>query len=283
MEFKSKPLSILWIISLICSIFRSYSEGNVSSFVFIILIACTSVLFHLIIAKNNNYTQELKYLRDTSKEHELLVEEKNRRLIEKQDAELYTATLKERNRIAREIHDNVGHMLTRSILQVGAIRTINNNELLSEPLEGLHETLNTAMTNIRSSVHDLHDESIDLKTAVGEIIEKTDKIKVKLDYGMSNHINKSVKYCFISIIKEAVNNTIKHSNASHIDIIMQEHPAFYQLVIHDNGTDISGTHSEGIGLTNMRDRIKALNGNIKISTEKGFKISITILKNNLPE
>ena len=82
----------------------------------------------------------------------------------------------------------------------------------------------------------------------------------------------------ITIVKEAINNILKHSNASNVDIIMQEHPAFYQLLIHDNGKCISKKVSEGIGLTNMRDRISALNGNIKITTDDGFKILISILK-----
>lgn len=58
--------------------------------------------------------QRLMKLRDDSTEKNLLLEEKNRMLAEKQDYEIYAATLKERNRIAREIHDNVGHLLSRS-------------------------------------------------------------------------------------------------------------------------------------------------------------------------
>ena len=56
--------------------------------------------------------QSLMKLRDDSTEKNLLLEEKNRMLAEKQDYEIYAATLKERNRIAREIHDNVGHLLS---------------------------------------------------------------------------------------------------------------------------------------------------------------------------
>lgn len=63
--------------------------------------------------------QEYRKTRDDSKERNLLLQEKNRSLIEKQDYEIYTATLQERNRIAREIHDNVGHLLSRCILIVG--------------------------------------------------------------------------------------------------------------------------------------------------------------------
>ena len=63
-------------------------------------------------------------LRDTSTELSLVMREKNRKLLEEQDTEIYMATLKERNRIAREIHDNVGHMLSRAILQMGALSTV---------------------------------------------------------------------------------------------------------------------------------------------------------------
>lgn len=245
---------------------------------FHILLSMVAGILQIALAHTDELRYELKKLRDTSKEKELLIEEKNRRLIEKQDADIYAATLRERNRIAREIHDNVGHMLTRSILQVGAIKTINQNETLKEPLEDLHETLNTAMTNIRSSVHDLHDESLDLRSAINEIIGNIDSLKINFQYDMNYNVPKSIKYCFISITKEAVNNVLKHSNATVLDIILQEHPAFYQLLIHDNGTDINVRASEGIGLTNMRDRIRNINGNIKITTDNGFKILISILK-----
>ncbi len=265
-------LYIPGILGIIC-LFVHFSDGP-----FILLLSVISVFAQILIMKNETLTEDLKKLRDTSKEHELLIEEKNRRLIDKQDAEIYAATLKERNRIAREIHDNVGHMLTRSILQVGAIKTINKNEVLNEPLEGLHETLNTAMTNIRSSVHDLHDESVDLYSAIHEITDPVETIDIIVDYDMGNHIPRNIKYCFISITKEAVNNTLKHSNATHMNITLQEHPAFYQLLIHDNGTNVILNPSDGIGLANMKDRVKSLNGNIKITTENGFKILISIIK-----
>ncbi len=267
------------LIAVLCLILDFVTKTNS----FNILVSVLAGFLQYAIAKSEQLTEELKLLRDTSKERELLIEEKNHRLIEKQDADIYAATLRERNRIAREIHDNVGHMLTRSILQIGAIKTINQNDVLKEPLEGLHETLNTAMTNIRSSVHDLHDESVDLEAAIYEIVNNVNDIKVNLQYDMSLNIPKSIKYCFISITKEAVNNVLKHSNANELDIIMQEHPAFYQLLIHDNGTNINVKATEGIGLTNMRDRIKNLNGTIKITTDNGFKILISIIKNRSVE
>ncbi len=273
-------LPVSFILGCICMLL-SISDCSIPVALFIILLTMFSTLLQYAIGRNATLTEQLKIIRDTSKERELLIEEKNRTLRENQDAQVYMATLKERNRIAREIHDNVGHMLTRSILQVGAIKTINSNEILKEPLDGLHETLNTAMASIRSSVHDLHDESIDLLSAIKEITDSVDKFVINLEYDMGHDIPRSIKYCFISIIKEAVNNALKHSNGTHMDIIVQEHPAFYQLLIQDNGTSISFNSSEGIGLTNMKDRVNSLNGNIKINTEHGFKILISIIKSNL--
>lgn len=273
---------LLWCIWSICFlkegiisyvISRSFTEC-----IFLFLLSACATLLQYSIKKSETLTEELKQFRDTSKEHELFIEEKNRRLREQQDAELYTATLKERNRIAREIHDNVGHLLTRSLLQVGAIKTINQNEVLKDLLESLHETLNTAMTSIRNSVHDLHNESIDLHSAIQEIIDNVTTFFIQFDYDIHTDVAKNIKFCFIAITKEAINNTLKHSNATKMEILIQEHPAFYQLLIQDNGTNPSQTILDGIGIRNMKDRVKSLNGTIKISNETGFKILISIFK-----
>ena len=66
------------------------------------------------------------------------------------DNEIYVARLKERNRIAREIHDNVGHMITRVIVQMQAIKIINKDENVGRQLESVSETLDLAMM-IKSS------------------------------------------------------------------------------------------------------------------------------------
>ena len=69
-------------------------------------------------------------------------QKKNKALAEKQNSEIYAATLRERNRIAREIHDNVGHVLSRTILLTGAARAINKDQNLDSLLKGLDNSLN---------------------------------------------------------------------------------------------------------------------------------------------
>ena len=78
--------------------------------------------------KYTTLKEEFRRTKDDSEERNLLLTEKNKMILEKQDYEIETAILKERNRIAREIHDNVGHVLSRSILLVGAAKTVNKDE-----------------------------------------------------------------------------------------------------------------------------------------------------------
>lgn len=245
--------------------------------------------------KYDKLDMEFRKTIDEGEEKTLLLAEKNRALIEKQNYEIYAATLRERNRIAREIHDNVGHMLSRAILQMGALSTVYEEEPLHGQLLKVNDTLNLAMNNIRESVHDLHDDSVDLKQA---LLEATREMKqhyhLDLEYDMSQNVPRKVKYCFIAAVKEAMSNIVKYSNGDRIEIVLREHPALYQMTIEDNGTDEEKqkkateqmreekddlkSAAGGMGLSNMRERVESLGGSIHVNCEKGFKIFISIRK-----
>ena len=245
----------------------------------VIFIAVAVTLEHF-----SRYSHELKQelirTRDNAVEYSNELIRKNEQIIEAQDNEVHLATLKERNRIAREIHDNVGHMLTRTILQMGAIQIINKDENLKEPLDSVKQTLDEAMNSIRKSVHDLHNDSIDLEGSLREAISPLkDKYKVNFDYDASGNINGKIKYCFIAIVKEAVNNIIKHSNGDTVNIAVHEHPGMCTLCVEDNGKCSGNISSGGIGLDNMNDRVNALGGVLNITpSEQGFKIFVSIMK-----
>lgn len=229
------------------------------------------------------YQMKLHSMRDASMEHDMLMEQMNHQLIEKQNAQIYNATLKERNRIAREIHDNVGHMITRSILQVGAIGVINTDEKLKAPISDLKSTLDTAMDSMRKSVHDLYDESVDLRQALAKLKPTDSAFAFSLEYDCEDDVPRDVKYAFIAIAKEAVNNAVKHSNGDEIRIIVREHPAFYQLEIMDNGTSVderslSGETGDGIGIKNIKERVAAIGGIMRIKVDDGFRIFVTLMK-----
>lgn len=252
----------------------------------------------------------LTELHDSITEKNVQLAEQNKRLFEAQDSEVRVATLKERNRIAREIHDNVGHLLTRSILQTGAIQILNKDETLKEPLNDLKTTLDGAMTSIRESVHDLHDDSIDLKRVLQEMADAVtggnggssdgagtqqssdgtgtqsetataaSRFDINLQYDASPNIPGDIKLCIAGIVKEGISNAVRHSNGDRIDIIFREHPGFFQLLIEDNGKNKEQTEfTGGIGLRNMEDRAKNVGGRISFTaSEQGFRVFLTIPK-----
>ncbi|MBQ2983079.1 MAG: hypothetical protein IJD58_13335 [Lachnospiraceae bacterium] len=223
----------------------------------------------------HNLQDEESYLRQSNRQ-------KQDDLLRNQDFEIHAATLAERNRIAREIHDHVGHMISRALLQLGAIMAINKDEKTKEPLMALKGSLDTAMNNIRESVHDIKDEALDLEYMINDIVKEYDNLNIELDYDMSKYAAKELKYCYVAIIKEALTNTVKHSNATKVQIVVREHPALYQLLIEDNGTvtDKKKNDTTGIGLDNMRERVSAFKGNMLVTKETGFKIFISIPKEN---
>jgi signal transduction histidine kinase len=233
---------------------------------------------------------EFNELRDTSKELSLLQEQKNQSILENQDYEVNVATLNERNRISKDIHDNIGHLLSRSLLQIGALLTISKEEVTREGLTALKESISGGMDSIRSSIHNMHDESIDLYTNIDTLVKDFTFCSISFEYDMKSNPEIKLKYSFIAIIKEALANIIKHSNAAKVQVCVREHPAMYQLIILDNGTMDeqkqlklsklieNQLYYDGIGIQNITDRVKSLHGNINISLDKGFKIFITIPK-----
>lgn len=246
--------------------------------VWIICIAM-SFLFAYRTKKFNGFQRDFIRLRDSSVELNMSLREKNRELMEQQEYGIHLATLSERNRIAREIHDNVGHMLSRCILQVGALMTVHKEEPVHAQLASVNDTLNQAMTSIRESVHDLHYNAIDLKQAVLEATkEMNGKYQIHFEYDMTSDVPNQVKYCFISSVKEALSNIVKHSNADKVTIVLREHPAFYQMLVEDNGTVACEGKEPGIGLSNMQERAGALGGTLHVQNENGFRIMMSIRK-----
>ena len=225
------------------------------------------------------YKNLLHRTRDDSKELEEILQDKNRRLMAEQDQQVHLATLGERNRIAREIHDNVGHLLSRAILLLGAINTVNKNEKLEPQLKMLADTLDESMAKMRASVHDLHDDSIDLKKNFDDIIGELKTYTVNTDLDLDEAIPTNVKLSLIGILKEAVTNILKHSNGDSVSIIMQKNYSFCTLSITDNGTisdaikeKLTTENYEGIGLSNIKNRATSLGGDAYFYTDNGFTV-----------
>ncbi|MDR1790634.1 MAG: histidine kinase [Propionibacteriaceae bacterium] len=214
--------------------------------------------------------------RDDLAEASRSLEARNRDLTERQDLELRLATLNERGRIAREIHDNVGHLLTRSVLQVEALQVVHAGDAaLGGQLAAVGETLHTAFETVRASVHDLHDEALDLLAQLEEIAANTTHCQVLINYE-TGELPPGVTAAFLAIVREALSNTERHSDATEVKLSVVQFPGLYQLRIHDNGSKPPKRGGGGIGLTTMEDRVRALGGTFRTSYDHGFSVFVSV-------
>ncbi|MCL2136395.1 MAG: histidine kinase [Coriobacteriia bacterium] len=226
------------------------------------------------------------------------LEVRNRDLEDRQTLELQLATLAERSRIAREIHDNVGHLLTRSVLQVEAMQVQHASDTgIVDQLSEVGSTLKEAYESVRSSVHELHEEAFDLHLQLQALAQQTEQVQrspsafaageapplqVRLNYELqTDPPPQAFSYSVLAIVREALANTIKHSDATLLEISLREFPGFYQLTAYDNGTlapPVDFKAGGGIGLANMEERARALGGVLNARYDHGFKVFASIPK-----
>ncbi|WP_302962124.1 sensor histidine kinase [uncultured Adlercreutzia sp.] len=224
--------------------------------------------------RNAEERERLRSLRDTVQEERLALAERARDLAERQDLEVSCAVLGERARIAREIHDNVGHLLTRSVLQVQAVSVAHGADTpVARDLDAVAETLHEALDTVRASVHDLHDAALDARTALETLVAEFPGLDGSLSF-QAGALPRPVGLAVIAIVREALSNASSHGLARHATVLVTEFPSFYQLIVEDDGRagcaeaapGSAGARAAvppataGLGLTSMAERAEALGG-----------------------
>lgn len=177
-------------------------------------------------------------VRDDLQERTLLLEAKNRDLLERQDYEVQVATLAERARIAREIHDNVGHQLTRAKLQTDALAIVHEADpAAAADFQSVGRAVDEALSLVRASVHGLHDDSFDLGLQahkVADAIMRGSSVRVAVEVSCE-HVPANVGACLLAVMREAMSNALRHGRAGRIEVRCLEHPALWQLSVLDDG------------------------------------------------
>lgn len=236
------------------------------------ILSVAATLLSLRTAQLEREQRRMRRTRDELQERALALEARNRDLADRQDYEVELATLAERARIAREIHDNVGHQLTRASLQAEALRVVHADE---PGVADVKRTVDEALQLVRASVHALNDNAVDLSVQLERIVEGTRSDggpQIELEV-MAEHAPANVANCFAAVLREALSNTIRHACAQTVTVRCMEHPSFYQLIVTDDGVgevQASGRGTaEGMGLASMRERIEALGGTFTAGPRAG--------------
>ena len=240
------------------------------------ILSVAATLLSLRTAQLEREQLRMRRTRDELQERALALEARNRDLADRQDYEIELATLAERARIAREIHDNVGHQLTRASLQAEALRVVHADEpRIAADFADVKRTVDEALQLVRTSVHALNDNAVDLSVQLDCIVEGARSDggpQVELEV-LAEHAPANVANCFATVLREALSNAMRHAHAKTITVRCMEHPSFYQLIVTDDGVDAtpesSSNVAEGMGLASMRERVEALGGTFTAGPRAG--------------
>lgn len=206
------------------------------------------------------------------------LEDAKKKLLNSAKESAYIAEIKERNRIAREIHDSVGHSIAGILFQLQAVQKLagkdkeKSDNLLQDSIKRLSESLEV----MRNAVHNIKPGNAVGLEYITVIINNFNYCPVNFKHsGDFNTLPGNVLETISSDIKEALTNAYKYSKAAAIEIKIDITDAAVRVYIKDNGEGCPNL-KEGFGLLGIRERIKSLGGTVSISGENGFIIVYVI-------
>ncbi|GAB4231985.1 MAG: hypothetical protein Tsb0034_04580 [Ekhidna sp.] len=193
---------------------------------------------------------------------------------------------KERKRIASELHDNLGSILTSLNMFADAIQKKQSPAQLKKIADKISETSNLANEEVRKISHSLDSgllKHFGLKAAVSQLMEAittSKNIKVELELELNRDFSSEKGLEIYRIIQELSNNSLKHSKCTRIRLDITEVNHDLSIIFQDNGIGFNpNQNTEGMGLKNIRKRVEKLNGDLTIESkpEKGatFIIELT--------
>ena len=172
----------------------------------------------------------------------------------------------ERTRIARDLHDLVGHHLTALSINLQIAERLADGEAMEKIAES-RALARLLLSDVREAVSTLREESeVDFAQAVKLLVERVPQLAVELDIEDGLAIDEfEIAESLLRCIQEALTNTLRHSGASRSWIRMWAEDGDVHLAIHDNGKR-RGEVVEGNGITGMRERLERLKGRLRIGT-----------------
>ena len=186
---------------------------------------------------------------------------------------------KERKRIASDLHDGVGQLMSAAWLNLNAFK--EQATLTSEARQLFDKSValvDESCKEVRSVSHNMMPNALlkkGLVNAVREFIQQISNQKLSINLqtdGLNKPIPNHVEMVLYRVIQESVNNVVKHAAASNLDISINQEADGIDVLIEDNGRGFDSsrtTDTDGIGLSNIKNRVQYLKGTVEWNTAPG--------------
>ena len=196
------------------------------------------------------------------------------------------AITKERNRLAREIHDGLGHYLTIVYMQIQAARAVlsSDPQRALDTLDSAQNLTQEALLDIRRSVATLRsipEDSLPLPERISAMLKSCDSLGIQSELkiiGGGRQLNPQAELTLYRAAQEGLNNTCKYARASQIWITLDySNPDRIYLTVRDNGIGAENIEG-GFGLLGLQERVALLQGEFKTTSSigQGFNLEIAV-------
>ncbi|WP_223254516.1 sensor histidine kinase [Bacillus sp. HNG] len=266
------PLPRLWSLDTV-----SYLLQYFDIFIFLGFGAC----FNYVIQSQRRTD---RIIEENNKQYRL-IQEQNRVLQQYAEQIEKVTLLKERNRLAKELHDTIGHHFTSVTVGLDAVSYLLETDIekAKQRIELLANVSRSGLQDIRKHIHEIAPSeseeklSILLEQIATNFKENTDTDVQFHKHGTEYPVTPSIKLVFIRSLQEALTNAKRHGDATKVVIHFLISHSAVTLSVENNGTPIE-TLNPGFGLTAMKERIEELHGDLAITNGKyrGVKLTITV-------
>lgn len=195
------------------------------------------------------------------------------------------AMTKERNRIAREIHDGMGHFLTAINVQIRAAQALMPTapDKAAEALNNAMDLSAQALSEVRNSVATLRSSPLDehsLHTSIAALVNELQASGVDVAFnlqGEERQLPPRVALTVYRAVQEGLTNIRKHAHANHATVTLAYYDKHIRLNIADDGSGADAL-TGGFGLIGLQERVKLLNGRLTLNSapEQGMEITMEL-------
>ena len=218
--------------------------------------------------KRNRSTQEIKLKNELMKQHQLATKA------------ILEAEEKERQRIAKDLHDSVGQMMSAAKMNLSAFESEISFEDDDQQLAfgKIIQLVDESCREVRNVSHNMMPNALlknSLASAIREFIDKLDHKTLQIHLyteGLDERIDSNVETVFYRVIQECVNNVMQHSAATTLDISVIKDSDGIGATIEDNGIGFNASDKgklNGMGLRNIITRIEYLKGTVEFDSTVG--------------
>ncbi len=190
----------------------------------------------------------------------------------------------ERRHIARELHDELGQLLTALKLDLGRLQShmtpdlVRQTEPMSELLDHTIKTVRRLATELRPQILD----DLGLRAGLEWLIQQTCQragLRHELFWGLAGHdLNDDARSAFFRICQEALNNVVRHAQAKKVSIVLRAERRQLILRVTDDGVGMASeeTSRMGLGLLGIQERINLLGGTFKLEMKPGSGTRLSV-------